>query len=286
MQFSRNGLVFVFLLLLLWPVGLCHAGGADNSYLQARRQYDVLLASQKKQLYRDNWEKVIKRFDAFSRTYPDHSKAPAAIYLAGKASQRLYGISRKRDDAVAAVAFYKRVADEHSASNLADDGLVLAAGILERQLSRPAEACLLYKRVVSHYPGGDMASLARQGATRLAAYASPAPKPAARPEAVFRPATASDKLQLTGIRHWPSPDYTRIVLELNGPVSFRTGSLPGEAKKGVLPRIYIDLQGTGLGEAIEPRAALGEGNVRRIRIGKQPGHSVRVVLDLNSDSRY
>lgn len=285
MQFSRKGLIFILLLLLLVPAGLCH-GGATDSYRHARRQYDTLLASQKKQLYRDNWEKVIGQFDTFSRSYPDHSKAPAAIYLAGKASQRLYNISRKRDDAVAAVAFYKRLADEHSASNLADDGLVLAAGILERQLNRPAESCLLYQRTVSRYSGGDMASLARQGASRLAAYASEATKPAPRPKAISRPAKAPDNLQLTGIRHWPSPDYTRIVLELNGPVAFRTGSLPGEAEKGVLPRIYIDLKGAGLGESIEPRSALGEGNVRRIRTGKQPGNSVRVVLDLDSDSRY
>ncbi|MEZ4483918.1 MAG: hypothetical protein R2864_04765 [Syntrophotaleaceae bacterium] len=86
MLFSRNGFVFLWLILFLLPAALCHAG-ADGSYRQTRQQYDSLVASQKKQLYRDNWEQVIKRFDGFARAYPEHSKAPAAIYLAGKASQ-------------------------------------------------------------------------------------------------------------------------------------------------------------------------------------------------------
>lgn len=239
MRFYRCGFICFLLLLFLLPAGTGHAD-AGESFRYARKQYDALLASHKKQLYRHNWEKVINRFERFARSYPGHSKAPAALYLAGKASQRLYHVSSKRDDAVKAVAFYKRLADEYPQGNLADDALVLAGGILERKLKQPGEAYLLYSRALSRYPRGDMAGLARQGTARLAAHA-PNGKP--RPAPAAKTAVRSQKRQLTGIRHWPSPDYTRIVLELNGPVSFKTGSLPGDAAKGALPRIYIDLQG-------------------------------------------
>ena len=286
MQFNRYGCLFILLLLvLLLHAGTSHAA-ATESYNYARRQYDTLLASQKKQLYRDNWEKVIGRFEEFARRYADHAKAPAALYLAGKASQRLYSISRKRDDAVGAVALYKRLADEYPRSNLSDDGLVLAAGTLERNLNQPGEAYLLYSRAVSRYPRGDMSGLARQGIERLGAHAPPKTKFKPRPAPASKAAEKPDQLQLTGIRYWPSPDYTRIVLELNGPVSFVTGSLPGDTAKGEQPRIYIDLQSTQVGGSIAASMAVGEGGVRRIRTGKQPRGTARVVLDLNVQCSY
>lgn len=285
MQFSRFVCTGFLLLAFLFPVGLCHAGPMET-FQKARRQYDLLLSSQKKQLYRHNWEKVISRFDSFSKRYTTHSKAPAAIYLAGKASQRLYGISQKNSDIVSAIAFYERLASSYPSSNLADDGLVLAAGAVEKHQKQPKNAYLLYREAVDRYPDGDMIRLAQKGARRLASYAPhqkvrPAPSPV-----VKAPAAATGKRLLKGIRHWASPEYTRIVLELNGSAPYRTGSLPGDAAKGILPRIYVDLQGVGIASGIGQKTAVKEGILRQVRVGKQKNNSTRVVLDLAAAGEY
>jgi N-acetylmuramoyl-L-alanine amidase len=285
MQFSRTFCIGFFLLIFLLPGSLCHAGPGET-YQKARRQYDLLLASHKKQLYRENWERVIDRFADFAERNPTHPKAPSAVYLAGKASQRLYRISRKKSDIASAVAFYKRLAVSYPDSNLADDGLVLAAGAVETQQKQLANAYVLYRQAVDHYPGGDMVRLAQEGTRRLAAHApatevSAVPSPSARASAV-----APDKRQLQAIRHWTSPEYTRIVLELNGPVRFGTGSLPGNPAKGIEPRIYIDLQGTKIAPGIDQRMVFSEGLLHQIRIAPQPDNSARVVLDLTTKGEF
>ncbi len=281
MKFSRFACCGLLFLIFLLPAGLCHAGPI-KTYQKARQQYNLLLASQKKQLYRENWERVIDGFSGFAKRYPYHLKAPAAVYLAGKASQRLYGISRKKTDIASAVSFYKRLAASFPASNLADDGLVLAAGAVETQQKQLAKAYLLYRQAVDRYPQGDMIRLAQEGARRLVAYA-PATKVSVP---VQTSAVASGKLQLQAVRHWANPEYTRIVLELNGPVRFATGSLPGEPAKGIEPRIYIDLAGTGLVPGIEDHMVFSEGLLRQIRIATQPNNSARVVLDLVMEGEF
>jgi N-acetylmuramoyl-L-alanine amidase len=257
-----------------------------ETYKKARQQYNQLLASQKKQLYRENWERVIDRFSDFAKRYPSHSKAPSAVYLAGKASQRLYGISRKNSDIASAVSFYKRLAASYPASNLADDGLVLAAGAVETQQKQLADAYLLYRQAADRYPKGDMIRLAQKGARRLAAYAPATKVRAVPPPPVQTSAVAPGKLQLQAIRHWANPEYTRIVLELNGPVRFDTGSLPGDPAKGIEPRIYIDLPGTGLAPGINQRMVFSEGLLRQIRTAPQPDNRARVVLDLAAEGQF
>lgn len=272
-------------LTLLFSAGVCYAGAAET-YRQARQEYDLLLASQQKQLYRENWQRVIQRFDAFVDQYPSHERAPAALYLAGKASQRLYGISRRAADNEAAVAFYKRLADLYPASNLADDGLVLAAEALESHAKKPADAYLLYRKAVDRYPQGDMVTLARNGIRRLAAHAPAEKKPVPAAATVVAPPRVPGEQQLTAIRHWDSPEYTRIVLEVNGAVTFRSGSLPGDLAKGIAPRIYIDLSDTVLGSGVESQQSFGEGLLRQIRSAPQPDRSTRVVLDLAVPAEY
>ncbi len=285
MQFCRFTCVGLLLLGLLLPAGLCHAGPTET-FQKARQQYNLLLASQKKQLYRDNWEKVINRFDSFSKRYASHSKAPAAIYLAGKASQRLYGISQKRSDIVSAIAFYKRLAASYPGSNLADDSLVLAAGAIEQHQKQFVKAYLLYREAIDRYPQGDMIRLAQKGAVRLAAYA-PAKRVRTLPSSSVKTSrVAPGTLLLKAIRHWASPEYTRIVLELNGSVPFSSGSLPGDAGKGIVPRIYIDLKGAGIASGIDQRMAIKEGMIRQVRVGGQQNNSTRVVLDLAMEGKY
>jgi N-acetylmuramoyl-L-alanine amidase len=145
---------------------------------------------------------------------------------------------------------------------------------------------VLYRQAVDHYPGGDMVRLAQEGTRRLAAHA-PAPEVSAVPSPSARAsAVAPDKRQLQAIRHWTSPEYTRIVLELNGPVRFGTGSLPGNPAKGIEPRIYIDLQGTKIAPGIDQRMVFSEGLLHQIRIAPQPDNSARVVLDLTTKGEF
>ncbi len=289
---------FTALCLLFFTVffmnGPCFADVSEN-YRRVRQEYDLLLASQQKQLYRDNWQRVIDGFDRFAAQHPTHERAPAALYLAGRATQRLYAISRRASDNEAAIKFYQRLALHHPASNLADDALVLAAAALETHANRPTEAYWLFRQVVERYPDGDMIGQARQGVRRLAAHA-PAQQTQTGPPALVASSALStptppstrtaEQARLLTIRHWASPDYTRVVLELSRSVAFRTGSLPGDSAAGLSSRIYIDLPETLLDGETGSTQVYEEGLLRRIRSARQADGSSRVVLDLAVASDY
>lgn len=282
MHFYRK--IIVLLLLLILLPALLLAAGADRDYQEARSQYQKLLESGKKQLYRENWEKVIRDFTSVAEKYPSDDKAAAALYMAGKAGSRLYDISRRQSDALESVQNFEKLADRYSSSNLADDALVLAGEIYELRLGEGAKAYLAYHRAADQFSNGDMASHARRKSVELKRYA-PNVKQASvaasnSPSVTKNVPPSNGPRQLTSIRHWASPGYTRVVLELDGPAQFTSSSLPGDAKTGMKPRVFVDIKQTSPGKDLGNSIKIHEGMLQQIRIGRQANNTVRVVFDL------
>jgi len=269
---------FAYVLMLftvfsfLSPCLFAASGGAD-SYEKARQAYSALEASSDKQLYRDNWIRALDSFLAVQKKYPSHSKAPAALYMAGKTCQGLSHVSGLQQDAVRAMVIYETLASEYSKSSLADDALFLAAGIAESVLNDRSDAHRRYSEIIRLYPSGDMANDARQKLSDLAPFAV---KGAGEPLAVPTGAV------LTGIRHWSKPGYTRVVLDLDGPADFTANFLPASSSEKAPPRIYVDVRNATPADALPQSEEIGDGLLRRIRTGKPGGDKVRIVLDLLS----
>jgi N-acetylmuramoyl-L-alanine amidase len=270
----------LILLLILLPSVLYGAEG-DNAYQKARDHYRQLLDSGEKQLYRENWEKVIQKFVAVAKGYPTHEKAPNALYMAGKAGSQLYEISRRKGDALEAVHHYELLAEGYPRSSLADDALVLAGGIYEHSLDDGAKAYQAYRAAVDRFPSGDMADRARRQSEGLKQFATVAELPVVvSPAPAVTVKSPAGPRQLTSIRHWASPSYTRIVLELDGAAEFSHGSLPGDPAVGQEARVFVDIRNADLVKGLGNSMDVGEGMLQRIRIGKQPDNALRVVFDL------
>ena len=64
--------------------------------------------------------------------------------------------------------------------------------------------------------------------------------------AIDRPAGLGD---VTDVRHWSYPDYTRVVVELDRPVSIKTDvrHLPANPTASRPERLYLDLEGIWVG---------------------------------------
>lgn len=284
------------LILFLLFVGLPSTALADaeTAYGKAKEGYRQLLDSPKRQLHRDRWQAVIEGFLAVNRTYPKHRRGADALYQAGKATQGMYGVSRVRDDARRAVEFYDTLARDYPDNTLADDALVLSAGIAEG-LGDFGGAYQRYAEAAARYPRGDMAPRVRSRLGELAGYApktepspataaaAPRPAPAvAAPRATPPPDTA---VEMTGIRFWSNPGYTRVVMDLSGTAEYTTNFLPGEESSGVSPRLYVDIAAT-LAASVPELTDVGDGLLRRIRAGRPDPKTVRVVFDLHSFKDY
>jgi N-acetylmuramoyl-L-alanine amidase len=134
---------------------------------------------------------------------------------------------------------------------------------------------------------------------RLKALAEYAPQPeqapvekivvkSAAPPAVPKPESQgpSDGNRLTSIRYWSNPGYTRIVIDVSGEAEFSTNYLAPEPDKNIPPRLYVDIEKTGLDENLPETTIVDDSLLRRIRTGKPQGDTVRVVLDLQSIGDY
>lgn len=90
------------------------------------------------------------------------------------------------------------------------------------------------------------------------------------------PASAATAV-LNEMRHWSTPDYTRIALEFDSDVEWEAHELR-KSGQGASGRVYVDLKNTRLGKGVKD-VTIGDGLLSGARVGQyQPG-VVRVVLD-------
>ncbi len=267
------------LILILFAASAWASDGAARDYQKARDGYNRLLASAERQKFRDNWVRVIDQFLSVSDRHAARPQGAAALFMAAQAQQGLWSVSRRQNDARLAADFYDRLVDRFPGDRHADDALVLAGEIYEKILAEPREAYRRYRKAVDHYPKGDMTPEARKGVVRLAAHA-----PKATPAAPVRsaPAASASGSELTGIRFWSNPGYTRVVLDLSGSTTFSANVLPADPSKGLPPRVYVDLKGASPAADLHDIVTVDDGLLRQVRTGRFSADTIRVVLDLVS----
>ena len=93
---------------------------------------------------------------------------------------------------------------------------------------------------------------------------------------------AGEPLGIRDVRHWSYDGYTRVVVEVEGPVETRVRRLPAnpEAERG--ERLYFDLPGVHVGaERLEP-VPVRDGLLRQVRLGQHAPGVGRVVVDPRS----
>jgi N-acetylmuramoyl-L-alanine amidase len=88
--------------------------------------------------------------------------------------------------------------------------------------------------------------------------------------------------QVTGIRHWSTPNYTRVAIDLGDDVTYEAARVPNP------DRIYFDLHGTRLAQALVGKsfAVMDDGFLKKIRAAQFSNDMTRVVLDVNDVTEY
>ncbi len=87
---------------------------------------------------------------------------------------------------------------------------------------------------------------------------------------------------VSGIRHWSTPVYTRIAIDLGDQVSYEAARVPGP------DRIYFDLHGAHLESKLNGKSVevIDDGFLKRIRVAQFSNNITRIVLDVSSVSDY
>ena len=87
---------------------------------------------------------------------------------------------------------------------------------------------------------------------------------------------------VSGIRHWSTPNYTRVVIDLGDNVTYEAARVPSP------DRIYFDLHGTRLAQELVGKsfAVTDDGFLKKIRAAQFRDEMTRVVLDVNDVTEY
>lgn len=244
----------------------------DRLYDSARQDYYALLKSERKQRFHDSWDKVIERFTRIVDKYPDCYRAPDSLFNVGVLYRKLYRKSWMRKDLESALKTFKKLAKSYPKSRLADDALVMAAEIQEEKGDKKG-AYQTYDTVASSYPSGDMGSRVKRKLKELARYA-----PSREPAALSR----LGRVKVTGVKHWSSPDYSRVVIYASGKLSFKKHFLKRDSAIGKPPRLYVDIKKASVPADLTDPIPIRDGLLLQARVGQYDRDTVRVVLDIDS----
>lgn len=269
--------VAILIVLLILSSSVLWAASTEQTYKKIREEYIALLGSPQAQRQRHSWLKVIAKLENFASSSKSGHRKDDAEFLLGRTWHGLSRASGSSTDARKAISVYEDLAKKRPDSNLADDALLFAAEISLETFADQTAAYNYYLQVTTALPPGDMLAEAQSRLKRLATQ-SPG-LPVAKSEPIKQLKVKGG--QLTKIRVWSSPEYTRVVLDLSSRAEFEPHQL-----KGKEPRIYVDLKGIVLGSEIAEKEQIKDGIVAQVRSSNLDPLRARVVLDLTREGEY
>ena len=252
---------------------------------------------------KDRYEAAVARDSQLRQTLQNAKDAPAAELLA---------------QAAQVIASYEALVRRFPTSGYSDNALWQAATLADaayQKSSRPSDfdrSQRLYKWLVAEYPTSAFVKRAKAQMARLveskpaarevlpatptpvlpmaAWQAVPVPvpptnsAPTTSAPAPSRPATSapsSPRAMLSSIQRSVLRDSVRVTLELDREVAYHEERLNGPA------RVFFDLKSVQLPPALMDKVlSYPDDVVNKIRVGRHPENTVRVVVDLENVARY
>jgi N-acetylmuramoyl-L-alanine amidase len=278
---------------------------ARQQFVTAERMREALNGRPLAQRTRHECQRVI---DSYRRVYlgsPGSSKADPSVVAT---AELMVEMGRRFDDNKilrGAVEQYRFLRKEYPGSKYRFDALFTIGEIYKDDLNDIQEARATFNDFLRRYPRNRLADDARAALNEIATEAEarehPAPKPVhkQRPSnsasgngAVARNDDPSESAnaavarreilpRVTGVRHWSTPDYTRVAIDVEQEVKF------GSQRISHPDRIFFDLRDTKLASTLVGKTFdVDDGFLKKIRVAEfQPGRT-RIVLEVDDLASY
>ncbi len=223
--------------------------------------------------HRDIWLTCILKYQAVFGHNPTGPLAAQGLYMAGK----LYG-------ELAGYSFLE--ADRREAQKLLQQVVLSFAG---SSWARQAQADLV----------------AMGGAAGTVAPPAPEPAPDKSKDAIngliveqkgpyqkadspggTLPQSAQGPAVVSGLRFWSNPNYTRVVIDVDGTTEYRHHLLKKDPEIGKPQRLFVDLAGSRLGKDLQRQVPINDDLLLDARAGQYDTETVRVVVDIKSFKTY
>jgi N-acetylmuramoyl-L-alanine amidase len=302
------------LLLALLPLATASAGihhndaWARQQFSKAERMREALNGRPAGERTRREYQRVI---DSYRRVYfgsPSSSKADPSVVAT---AELMIEMGRRFDDNKilrGAVEQYRFLRKEYPGSKYRFDALFTIGEIYKDDLNDPEEARTIFEDFLHRYPRNRLADDARAAMKEIDADADAMERAAQKAAhkqqrssdvsgnvsgtgansnsdaAEFVSAASARRSALprvTGVRHWSTPDYTRVAIDVEQEVKF------GSQRISHPDRIFFDLRDTKLASTLVGKTFdVDDGFLKKIRVAEfQPGRT-RIVLEVDDLARY
>src|ERR1700674_4309829 len=301
------------LLLALLPLATASArvhhsdAWARQQFAKAERIREALNGRPVGERTRREYQRVI---DSYRRVYfgsPTLSKADPSVVAT---AELMIEMGRRFDDNKilrGAVSQYRFLRREYPGSKYRFDALFTIGEIYKDDLNDPEEARTIFEDFLHRYPRNRLADDARAAMKEIDADADAmergAQKAARKQQrsssvsgnvsgagansntsaesANAASARRSALPRVTGVRHWSTPDYTRVAIDVEQEVKF------GSQRISHPDRIFFDLRDTKLAATLVGKTFdVDDGFLKKIRVAEfQPGRT-RIVLEVDDLARY
>ncbi len=225
------------------------------------------------------YENVIRAFKSVHFYDPAFSKSPMALEAVGDLYAEMGRRFENDEYYRSAVQAYRYVISQYPGSSFARDALFTIAEIYRSDLQESTEARKTYREFLETYPKSAQTADAREKLKQLEQQRSGETKEPSPAGSEHR--RQSNFPEVTGVRRWVGPNYSRIVINVEGEVKFESSRVPNP------DRIVLDLMDARLSSSLVGKTfPVEDGFLRQVRIGQYRPTVTRVVLDVEKVEDY
>jgi N-acetylmuramoyl-L-alanine amidase len=280
---------------------------ADSQFAAAEQMQDALETRPLETRTRHDYEHVI---DAYRRVYleaPTSGRADPSVVAAAQMSEEMGRRFNDPDVLRYAIQQYEFLRREYPGSKFRFDALFRIGEIYKDDLHDKPKADATFEEFLHRYPRNQFADAARKALAEPAQRQASAkvkegikppnqdvkePKPlpnADNDTAEDKPTKDADAStqadsekpsRVLGIRHWSTPDYTRVAIDLEEDVKFESQRIDNP------DRIFFDLLNTRLDPKLAKTFDVSDGLLKDVRMAQFKTGQTRVVLDLDEVSEF
>jgi N-acetylmuramoyl-L-alanine amidase len=274
-------------------------------FAAAERAREALNGRPASERTRRDYQRVI---DSYRRVYlgaPNSSKADPSVVAA---AELLVEMGRRFDDDQilhSAIEQYQFLRREYPGSKYRFDALFTVGEIYKDDLGDPENAKTTFEDFLRRYPRHHLTDDARQALNEIAQEAARKDEAARKQkeQAAHKQKSTNDRIarkedsgndepdktelkrvklpRVTGIRHWSTPDYTRVAIDVEQEVQFDSQRIEHP------DRIYFDLHDTKLASTLVGKTfEVDDGFLKKIRVAQFQKSRTRVVLEVDDLSNY
>jgi N-acetylmuramoyl-L-alanine amidase len=276
---------------------------ADLQFAAAAHMQEALEASPSEGRTRNDYERVIHAYRRIYLGAPSSGRADPSVVAAAQMTEEMGRRFHDPDILRSAIKQFEFLRREYPGSKSRFDALFRIGEIYRDDLHDKPRADSTFEEFLRRYPRNQFAEAARQAlaepappatlkskaANQLANKVAPDPgadddaaQDTSMQEATPPAETAHGKpSRVIGIRHWSAPGYTRVAIDLEQAVQFRSQRIDHP------DRVFFDLLNTRLDPNLAGKTFdVSDGLLKDIRMSQYKAGRTRVVLDLGELSQF